>query len=158
MYIRLARLTCRQRSFMPEVEHLVRASLEHITDGNNNGQPRYDGESVPTLITEEPVVPTMSLHKLPKLTLPTFCGDVRQWQTFCAHTITQSEQRRRLSANIFRHFPIVVCADDRLVITFSMCGCTLCVCGSGPERRYPIINSPLLITNSHIHCQMSKIE
>ena len=56
--------------------------FEHITDGNNNGQPSYDGESVPTLTTEKPVEPTMSLHKLPKLTLPTFCGDVREWQTF----------------------------------------------------------------------------
>jgi len=57
-------------------------SQEPATDGNNNGQPSSDGESVPTLITEKPIVPTTSLHKLPKLALPTFCGDIREWQTF----------------------------------------------------------------------------
>jgi len=57
-------------------------SLEPATDGNNNGQPCSDGKSVPTLITEKPVVPTSSLHKLPTLTLPTFYGYIREWQTF----------------------------------------------------------------------------
>jgi len=69
--LKLVRLETQLEERLMQSKHEIAIiSQELATDGHINGQP----------ITEKPIVPTISFHKLPTLTLPTFCGDVREWK------------------------------------------------------------------------------